>query len=196
MFLLKETDTCKDEHDLLQMLLVWIKNAKDGNLTPEMLTIHVLDLSPMKESLNTWVNLLALNGRCAPFRPSARIHSCKIDQWDCKSVYCSFPRTAKHPTISFCYLTQGFPLKRFNTDSKDKSGKSLSNSNTFFLNTTEILVNTKCYWWCDLSNIQHLTCSIIALFQWSYQAMATTPPNRTGSEWLILGSKCVAYLTS
>ena len=41
------------------------------------LTIHVRDFSPMKESRKTWVNLLARNGRWAPLRPSARIHSCK-----------------------------------------------------------------------------------------------------------------------
>lgn len=41
------------------------------------LTMHVLEFSPMKESLSTWVNLLALNGVWGLFRPRARIHSCR-----------------------------------------------------------------------------------------------------------------------
>ena len=39
-------------------------------------TMQVRELSPTNESRRTCVNLLALNGRCAPRRPSARIHSC------------------------------------------------------------------------------------------------------------------------
>lgn len=38
-------------------------------------TMQVFDFSPMKLSLNTCVNLLALNGRCVPLRLNARIHS-------------------------------------------------------------------------------------------------------------------------
>lgn len=41
----------------------------------EVRTIHVLDLSPINESLRTCVNLLALNGRWEPFLPSALMHS-------------------------------------------------------------------------------------------------------------------------
>ena len=37
--------------------------------------MQVLAFSPMKESLSTWVNLLALNGKWAPFLPNARMHS-------------------------------------------------------------------------------------------------------------------------
>ena len=37
--------------------------------------MQVLAFSPMKESLSTWVNLLALNGRWAPFLPRALMHS-------------------------------------------------------------------------------------------------------------------------
>ena len=37
--------------------------------------MQVLALSPMKESLSTCVSLLARKGRCAPLRPSARMHS-------------------------------------------------------------------------------------------------------------------------
>merc|ERR1712096_24352 len=37
--------------------------------------MHVLALSPINESLKTWVSLLALNGKCAPFLPRARMHS-------------------------------------------------------------------------------------------------------------------------
>lgn len=37
--------------------------------------MQVFDLSPINESRKTCVNLLALNGRCAPFLPRARIHS-------------------------------------------------------------------------------------------------------------------------
>ena len=45
------------------------------NFKPEP-TIHVRDLSPIKESLKTCVNLLARNGKYAPaLRPKARIHS-------------------------------------------------------------------------------------------------------------------------
>lgn len=41
----------------------------------ESVTMQVFDFSPMKLSLNTCVNLLALNGRCVPLRLNARIHS-------------------------------------------------------------------------------------------------------------------------
>lgn len=41
-----------------------------------VLTIHVLEFSPMKESLKTCVSLLALNGVCGLFRPKALMHSC------------------------------------------------------------------------------------------------------------------------
>lgn len=37
--------------------------------------MHVFDFSPIKLSLNTWVNLLALKGKCVPLRLNARIHS-------------------------------------------------------------------------------------------------------------------------
>merc|ERR1719427_116121 len=37
--------------------------------------MHVLALSPINESLKTWVSLLALNGRWAPFLPRALMHS-------------------------------------------------------------------------------------------------------------------------
>ena len=40
-----------------------------------MAIIQVLALSPTKESLSTWVNLLARNGRWAPFLPRALMHS-------------------------------------------------------------------------------------------------------------------------
>jgi hypothetical protein len=43
--------------------------------TQHQLTMQVLAFSPMKESLRTWVSLLALNGRWAPLRPKALIHS-------------------------------------------------------------------------------------------------------------------------
>ena len=39
------------------------------------LTMQVFDFSPMNESLSTCVSLLALNGRCPPFLPRARMHS-------------------------------------------------------------------------------------------------------------------------
>lgn len=39
------------------------------------LTMHVREFSPMKESLRTWVSLLALNGVWALLRPRALIHS-------------------------------------------------------------------------------------------------------------------------
>lgn len=41
--------------------------------------MQVLDFSPMKLSLNTCVNLLALNGKCVPLRPNARMHSFKAN---------------------------------------------------------------------------------------------------------------------
>lgn len=37
--------------------------------------MQVFDFSPIKLSLSTWVNLLALKGKCVPFLPNARIHS-------------------------------------------------------------------------------------------------------------------------
>lgn len=40
------------------------------------LTMHVHEFSPMKESLKTWVSLLALNGVWGLLRPRALIHSC------------------------------------------------------------------------------------------------------------------------
>lgn len=40
-----------------------------------IITMQVFDFSPMKLSLNTCVNLLALNGKCVPLRLNARIHS-------------------------------------------------------------------------------------------------------------------------
>jgi len=39
--------------------------------------MHVFDFSPMNESLRTWVSLQALNGKWAPRRPKARMHSFK-----------------------------------------------------------------------------------------------------------------------
>ena len=42
--------------------------------------MHVRALSPMKESLRTWVSLLALKGRCAPFLPRALMHSFKASR--------------------------------------------------------------------------------------------------------------------
>lgn len=33
----------------------------------------------MKESLSTWVNLLARKGKCAPFLPNALMHSFKAN---------------------------------------------------------------------------------------------------------------------
>lgn len=41
--------------------------------------MQVFDFSPMKLSLNTCVNLLALNGKCVPLRPKARMHSFKAN---------------------------------------------------------------------------------------------------------------------
>ena len=41
-----------------------------------ILTIQVLDFSPMKESLSTLVRVLSLNGTWSPFLPRDRIHSC------------------------------------------------------------------------------------------------------------------------
>lgn len=38
-------------------------------------TIQVLDFSPMKESLRTFVKVLIRKGTCSLFRPSERIHS-------------------------------------------------------------------------------------------------------------------------
>lgn len=40
-----------------------------------MAIMQVLLLSPMKESLSTWVSLEARKGRWAPLRPRARMHS-------------------------------------------------------------------------------------------------------------------------
>ena len=40
-----------------------------------LLTMQVLDFSPMNESRRTWVNLDALNGKWLPLRPKARMHS-------------------------------------------------------------------------------------------------------------------------
>lgn len=37
--------------------------------------MQVFDFSPIKLSLNTWVSLLALKGKCVPLRLNARIHS-------------------------------------------------------------------------------------------------------------------------
>ena len=45
------------------------------NTQKSSLTMQVLDLSPMKESLKTWVNFEALKGKWPPFRPRALIHS-------------------------------------------------------------------------------------------------------------------------
>lgn len=39
------------------------------------LTMHVREFSPMKESLRTWVSLLALKGVWGLLRPRALIHS-------------------------------------------------------------------------------------------------------------------------
>lgn len=39
------------------------------------LTMHVREFSPIKESLRTWVSLLALNGVWGLLRPRALIHS-------------------------------------------------------------------------------------------------------------------------
>lgn len=39
------------------------------------LTMHVREFSPMKESLRTWVSLLALNGVWGLLRPRALMHS-------------------------------------------------------------------------------------------------------------------------
>lgn len=58
-----------------------------------LLTMHVRDFSPMKESRKTWVSLLARNGRWAPLRPSARIHSCtyhKISLYKYVGLPCAF----------------------------------------------------------------------------------------------------------
>lgn len=44
------------------------------------LTMQVLALSPMKESLSTWVNLLARKGTWAPLCPNERIHSFKASR--------------------------------------------------------------------------------------------------------------------
>ena len=44
-------------------------------LTLATLTMHVLDLSPVKESRSTCVSLLARKGRCKTLRPRARMHS-------------------------------------------------------------------------------------------------------------------------
>ena len=46
----------------------------------EILTMQVLDFSPMNESLSTCVNLLARNGRWAPFLPKARMHSFRANK--------------------------------------------------------------------------------------------------------------------
>lgn len=40
--------------------------------------MHVLELSPIKESLRTCVNLLALNGWYSPLLLRARMHSCEV----------------------------------------------------------------------------------------------------------------------
>lgn len=53
------------------MLLQWFL------LLCSFLTMHVLEFSPMKESLSTCVSLLALNGVWGLFLPSARMHSCR-----------------------------------------------------------------------------------------------------------------------
>lgn len=44
-------------------------------VTNDELTMHVREFSPMKESRRTCVSLLALNGVCSLFRPSALMHS-------------------------------------------------------------------------------------------------------------------------
>lgn len=54
------------------------------------LTMHVREFSPMKESLRTWVSLLALNGVWALLRPRALIHSWNTDRDRCRWRSSSF----------------------------------------------------------------------------------------------------------
>ena len=84
-------------------------------------TMHVLELSPMKESLSTCVSLLALNGTWAPLRPSDRIHSFNASKdllisapsiRVCLLELCvSFPLSLpvgkhNHKVLSVCYSTK------------------------------------------------------------------------------------------
>lgn len=54
--------------------------------------MHVFDFSPMKLSLNTWVSLLALKGKCVPLRLNARIHSFNAN----KDLFISAPSIPKN----------------------------------------------------------------------------------------------------
>lgn len=62
--------------------------------------MHVFDFSPMKLSLNTWVSLLALKGKCVPLRLNARIHSFKAN----KDLLISAPSIPKNFNKSINYF--------------------------------------------------------------------------------------------
>lgn len=57
---------------IINKITLWFKHR--------MLTIQVLDFSKMKESRNTWVSLLALNGKWELFLPKALIHSFRANR--------------------------------------------------------------------------------------------------------------------
>ncbi len=60
--------------------------------------MHVFDFSPINESRKTCVNLDARNGKCAPLRPRARMHSFKAKS-DLLISAPSIPVGGKRPKI-------------------------------------------------------------------------------------------------
>ena len=90
------------------------------------LTMHVFDFSPMKESRSTCVSLLALNGKCPPLRPKARIHSlsAKRDllisapsiparEEDLKHSFTCLEKAKGLAYVSVCLLTTCLPPSHF-----------------------------------------------------------------------------------
>lgn len=61
----------------IQIYFIFINLWKrcDNMAKDRGLTMHVREFSPIKESLRTWVSLLALNGVWGLLRPRALIHS-------------------------------------------------------------------------------------------------------------------------
>ena len=76
--------------------MLWSESGKEGGGT-----MHVREFSPMKESRRTCVSLLALNGKWAPRRPSARIHSCTSCHQHTTRATCSAWSGHAQPTYRY-----------------------------------------------------------------------------------------------
>lgn len=79
---------CAEKEEIIQINTTWkrYEDTSDFNLG-NGLTMHVREFSPMKESLRTWVSLLALNGVWGLLRPRALIHSLNEKSEDTMYAY-------------------------------------------------------------------------------------------------------------